>query len=98
MKWYWVVLIAVLALVIGYLIARQQDKSPLKKNTQLIADTLIKEAKQIDTFFTGRPNLQDPNYQSTADKLNARKKEIMKILKDFYGCAVEYDYINLKCK
>lgn len=97
-KWYWIILIVALALIVGYLIAKQTgDKSPLKKNTQVIADTLINEAKEIDRFFTGRPNLTDPNYQITADAFNKRKAEILLMLKNMYGCVTEYDYNSLKC-
>lgn len=87
MKWYWVLLIAIIAIIIGYSLSKFKERNePIKKNTERIVNDLQNELNSIDLWLGGRPNTSDPNYETTKQTFIKRKEEILSILKSIFGC------------
>lgn len=87
MKWYWWLLIAIVAIAIGVIIYRNQTK---KAKVEEVEDRLSgykKELLEIESFLQARPS--DPNdaaYVSKRDAYMARKNELIKFFLDRFGC------------
>lgn len=94
MKWYWIVLIIVAGLIVGYLISLSlKKKQPMNKNGIMLTDNLKSELIAIDQFLQGRPNPSDPEYQDKFERNTKRKAEILDILKGVYQCSdISYIY------
>lgn len=88
MKWYWIVLIIVLAIILGFWLSRVRINSePIKQNTKRIVEDLQAELDNINNWLSGRPNEQDDSYVTQREKYQLRRTEILDTLKNIYGCA-----------
>lgn len=89
MKWYYILLIAFIAIIIGFWLSRvRMNSEPIKANTKRIVEDLQSELDNINNWLSGRPNTEDPNYESTRIKYSSRRDEILSTLKNIYGCTL----------
>lgn len=95
MKWYWIVTIIVLSVIVGFWLSRKRLQSePIKQNTQRIISDLQSELDNINNWLAGPPNNQDPNYPIQRQKYLDRKQEIINMLKNFFGCTNSVNIIK----
>lgn len=87
MKWYWILSIIVLAIIVGFWISRvRQNSEPIKANTDRIVSDLQAELDNINNWLSVRPNPSDDAYVTQKNLYITRKAEIENTLKTIFGC------------